>query len=150
MRLSGDHHVAEDLTQETFLRAWRHRRRLAEVANLRVWLFAVTANLWKDRLRRGRHLTARAVPLDDQTASTAADAPQRVGERDDVDRVLAAIEQLPPRQRDVLHLVTCEQLSLAETAEVLGMSTDAVKASLSVARKKMREWFADLHDEKRG
>jgi RNA polymerase sigma-70 factor (ECF subfamily) len=144
LRLSGDHHVAEDLTQETFLRAWRHRRQLDAVKSARLWLLAVTGNLWRDRLRRRRHPAARAEPLADVSSDTAVGAEQCIQGQDEVDRVLAAMDRLPPRQREVLHLVACEQLSLAEVAGVLGMTTDAVKASLSVARKKMRQWMADL------
>src|SRR3989304_8552329 len=49
LRLTGNRHEAEDLTQETFLRAWRHRRRLRDRSAARVWLFAIAANLWRDR-----------------------------------------------------------------------------------------------------
>jgi RNA polymerase sigma factor (sigma-70 family) len=150
LRLSGDHHVAEDLTQETFLRAWRHRRRLGEVENMRVWLLTVTANHWRDRLRRGRNLPAQAVSLPAETPGEDHVAAKWSDDRDDVDRALAAIQKLPARQREVLHLVACEQLSLAEAADVLDMTTDAAKASLSLARKKMRQWLANLYQEKKG
>jgi RNA polymerase sigma-70 factor (ECF subfamily) len=150
LRLSGDHHVAEDMTQETFLRAWKHRRRLADVQKVRVWLLTVTANQWRDRLRRGRNLPMHAAPMAEETVGDERNSPGWSDERDDVDRALAAMQKLPARQREVLHLVACEQMSLAEAAEVLEMTTDALKASLSLARKKMRQWFVDLYQDKKG
>ena len=54
LRLCNDPHIAEDLAQETFLRAWRHRGRLRDERVARVWLFRITANLWRDQLRRNR------------------------------------------------------------------------------------------------
>ena len=61
-----------------------------------------------------------------------------------LERALTAMDELPPRQREVLHLHACEQLELAEIAEVLAISSDAVKASLSMARKRMRSRLSDL------
>ena len=60
---------------------------------------------------------------------------------------LAAMDELPPRQRQVLYLVTCEQLTQDEVAEVLGIGESAVKANLSLARKEMRERLKDLYHE---
>jgi RNA polymerase sigma factor (sigma-70 family) len=57
---------------------------------------------------------------------------------------MEAMDWLPSRQREVLCLHACQQLSLAEIAEVLQLSPEAVKASLSLARKKMRRWLNDL------
>ena len=64
-----------------------------------------------------------------------------------VARALAAMDQLPPRQRQVLHLVTCEGLSLAEVSEVLEVEPSAVKSSLSLARKEMRRRLSDVYEE---
>src|SRR5262245_27283653 len=63
LRLTGDPHAAEDLTQETFLRAWPARGRLRDDRLMRVWLFRITANIWRDRLRRDRSPIAHAEPL---------------------------------------------------------------------------------------
>src|SRR5712692_4928022 len=63
LRLTNDPHAAEDLTQETLLRAWRRRGLLRDPRAARVWLFRITANLWRDQLRRDRCRVARAGPL---------------------------------------------------------------------------------------
>jgi RNA polymerase sigma-70 factor (ECF subfamily) len=68
-------------------------------------------------------------------------------EREDVERALAAMDELPPRQRQVLHLTTCEGLSQAEVAEILAIGLPAVKANLSLARKEMRRRLSDVYEQ---
>jgi RNA polymerase sigma-70 factor (ECF subfamily) len=143
LRLSNDPHAAEDLTQETFLRAWRQRDRLRNPGAVRVWLFRITANLWRDQLRRGRSLVARAGPLEDTPAGRGS--PERqVSGQEELGRALEAMAALPDRQREVLYLSACEGLASAEIATVLGISPDAAKASLSLARKRIRQQLHDL------
>ncbi len=144
LRLSNDAHAAEDLTQETFLRAWRRRGRLREPRALRVWLLRITANLWRDQVRRRRLPVARAGPLEEAPLAPAPTAERVLAGREDLARALEALAALPPRQREVLYLSACEGLTCAEVAEVLGLSTDAAKASLSLARQKLRQQLDDL------
>jgi len=139
LRLCDDPHAAEDLTQETLLRAWRHRARLRDQRAGGVWLFRIAVNLWRDRLRRGRSPVARAGPLRDDKPSRAQPAERVAAGREELERALEAMAALPPRQREVLYLSACEGLSTAEIGEILGSHADAVKANLSLARKKMRE-----------
>jgi RNA polymerase sigma factor (sigma-70 family) len=58
---------------------------------------------------------------------------------------LAAMDELPPRQRQVLYLVTCEQLDHDEIAAVLEITVAAVKSNLSIARKEMRRRLKDIY-----
>jgi RNA polymerase sigma-70 factor (ECF subfamily) len=144
LRLTNDPDAADDLTQETFLRAWRRRDRLRDPAKARVWLFRVTANIWRDRLRRGRSPMARAGPLADSDLDHVP-APDRVAAgRDDLSRALDALAGLPPRQREVLYLSACDGMPPAEVAAVLGISPDAAKANLSLARRAIRRQLPDL------
>jgi RNA polymerase sigma-70 factor (ECF subfamily) len=143
LRLTADPHAAEDLTQDTFLRAWPARARLRDERALRVWLFRIAANLWRDRLRRDRSPIARAGPLAGNEIGEQA-SPERIAAgKDELSRTLDALNALPPRQREVLYLNACEELTSAEIAEILAMSRGAVKANLSLARKRMRELVGD-------
>ncbi len=144
LRLTGDRHQAEDLTQETFLRAWRGRKRLRDPDALRVWLFKIAVNLWRDRVRRARRAPQPAGSPPDDRESPSASPVERALQREDVARALAAIDSLPPRQREVLYLHACEELSIAQIADVLQVSPEAVKSSLSLARKRMRRELGDL------
>lgn len=144
LRLTGDRDRAEDLTQETLLRAWRHRRRLRDPNKARVWLFKIAANLWRDQARRAKRRSEETTSSADELPSSNMPPDQHVIDREDVQRTLDAMDKLPPRQREVLYLHACEGLCLADIADVLDISSDAVKASLSLARKRMRRQLEDL------
>jgi RNA polymerase sigma-70 factor (ECF subfamily) len=143
LRLTHDVHAAEELTQETLLRAWSRRRQLRDPTAARVWLFRIAANLWRDQRRRARLPVARAEPLREDCPSPIRPPEQGVADQEELRRALAALDDLPDRQREVLYLNACEGLSLREVAEALGISPDAAKASLSLARKKLRETLAE-------
>src|SRR5262245_774492 len=135
MRLARDVHTAEDLTQETLLRGWSRRRQLRDSGAARVWLFRIAVNVWRDQLRRSRRLVARATTLDGEAASFGSSPEQQPRAKEELERALAALDALPDRQREVLYLHACEEMSLAEISEALAISTAAAKASLSLARK---------------
>jgi RNA polymerase sigma-70 factor (ECF subfamily) len=143
LRLTADVNLAEDLTQETFLRAWRQRGSLREPQATRVWLFRITANLWRDRLRRGRSPIAQAGPLDGQQLCPMQLPEHAAANHEELAKALAAMDGLPPRQREVLYLCACEGMTPTEAAEVLQTSADAAKANLSLARKRIRELLGE-------
>jgi RNA polymerase sigma-70 factor, ECF subfamily len=144
-RLTGDAHRAEDLTQETLLRAWRRRGQLRDPRRAAVWVFRIAANLWRDELRRRGVLTQDA-ELPHETADRRLAAPEAIAEeREQVARALTALATLPPQQRTVLHLVAVEQLTLGEVSEVLGISRNAARVNLCLARRRMRELFSEVN-----
>jgi RNA polymerase sigma-70 factor (ECF subfamily) len=67
--------------------------------------------------------------------------------RENVQLALAVMDELPPRQRQVLYLVTCENMAHEEVATVLGLNESAVKANLSLARKEMRVRLKDVYEQ---
>ncbi len=144
LRLTRNSHQAEEITQDTFVRAYRRRHRLREPNAARVWLLRIAVNLWRDQLRRDRRRPEQADASIDQHQSGAILPDREAIDKEDVQRALEAMDSLPSRQREVLYLRACEQLSLAEIAEILEISPDAVKASLSLARKKMRRQLSDV------
>jgi RNA polymerase sigma-70 factor, ECF subfamily len=144
LRLTGRTELAEDLTQETFLRGWRARRKLHDSRAARVWLLRIATNLWTDQLRRGRFQPA---VLDDEPPCPRPTPADVSDERENVRLALSAMDELPPRQRQVLYLVTCENMTNAEVATILELSESAVKANLSLARREMRRRLKDLYEE---
>jgi RNA polymerase sigma-70 factor (ECF subfamily) len=139
LRLTGDVHAAEDLTQDTLLRAWSGRQQLRDAQAGRVWLFRIAANLWRDQLRRARLPVGRAAPLEADCPAASRSVEDGFAEQEELQRALAALDALPSRQREVLYLHACEEMPLREIAEVLSISCEAARASLSLARKKLRE-----------
>jgi RNA polymerase sigma-70 factor (ECF subfamily) len=143
LRLTRQPDLAEDLTQETFLRGWRSRQRLRDQRAVRVWLFRIATNLWTDQIRRGRFRpeTLETEPICPRPLPAAAS-----DERENVRMALAAMDELPPRQRQVLYLVTCENMAHADVATILEITDAAVKANLSLARKELRLRLKDIYE----
>lgn len=139
-RLTGQADWAEDLTQETLLRAWEKRRQLREEHSLRLWLFRIAVNLCRDQMRQN-HRRPNLEPNAESAVDPSPEPSRIAGEREEVFEVLKVLEQLPPRQREVLHLSAVEEFRVAEIAEILGISANAVKVNLCEARKKMRDAF---------
>jgi RNA polymerase sigma-70 factor (ECF subfamily) len=143
LRLTRRPDLAEDVTQETLLRGWRNQYKLREPRAARLWLLRIVTNIWTDHLRKSNA----------QPNRLAVDPPcprplptQACEHRENVRLALAAMDELPPRQRHVLYLITCEQLSHGEVAKVLGISLAAVKSNLSFARKEMRLRLKDVYE----
>ena len=148
VKLTGDAERACDLTQEAMLRAWRSRGRLRDPRARRVWLFRIVSNLWTDQLRR-RPLQedVDSAAVEEHTDRFSPSPDQAAQRREQLDRAMRAMDALPVRQRQVLHLHTCESLSVSEIAAVLEISANAVKASLSLARKQMRTQLKDIVED---
>jgi RNA polymerase sigma-70 factor (ECF subfamily) len=144
LRLTGGTHAAEDLAQETMFRAWRSRDNLRDSRLARVWLLTIATNLWTDQLRKATfrpHALANEIPCPKRSPWSVTD------EKENIRRALAVMDELPPRQRQVLYLISCEGFSHSEVSEVLGIGLSAVKANLSLARKEMRRRLSDVYDE---
>src|SRR5262249_21075617 len=141
LRLTNDPHEAEDLMQEALLRAWRKQHLLREPQAARIWLFRIVVNLWRDRLRKRRSLVDRAGPLRGDPFDPRRAPDDEFADAEDARLALEALQKLPEGQRQALYLRACEGLSAEEIAAVLGSNANAVKATLCVARKKLRELF---------
>ena len=126
---------ADDLVQDCLERTisrWHQRR--AE-GDARTWVFAICHNLAINHLTRsGRR---RAVPLDDVEESVVSQRPDQEDGMRHSD-VLAALDRLPDEQRTVLLLVSVEDMSYAQAAEVIGVPIGTVMSRLSRARERLR------------
>jgi RNA polymerase sigma-70 factor (ECF subfamily) len=137
LSLTGDRHWAEDLTQDCFLKAHRNRNQLKDQNSAKAWLFQITANLWKDELKR------KQIPVNDskgvELPCKQAPPIDRQVEQENFQRIVDLMQDLPSQQRTVLFLSAVEQFSNSEIANLLGKTENTIKANLSIARKKMRE-----------
>jgi RNA polymerase sigma-70 factor (ECF subfamily) len=145
-RLLGDAEDARDLTQESFLKAYRALARGEEPQNLSAWLYRITSNTCLDALRRRRLIQWQ--PLENLLAVLGvAGARSPEGEvlhreqQTEIERVLA---QLPPRYRMYLLLREREDFSYQEIAAITGDSLKAVKVTLYRARERARQIAAQL------
>jgi RNA polymerase sigma-70 factor (ECF subfamily) len=136
-RLSGDGDVASDLTQETFLQAWRSFHRFEPGTNCRAWLYRILLNVWShERRRRTRDpVVLGNDPVDVELASADPPIP------DDLDgtQVLEAVNRLPAAHRSIVILADVEDLSYREIAEILQIPIGTVMSRLSRARRALRQ-----------
>jgi RNA polymerase sigma-70 factor (ECF subfamily) len=136
-RLMGDAACAEELCQEVFARAYKARRSMENVQNVRAWLYRIATNAARDQIRRRRLLTW--LPLFDEDPTLLVDSPEASAL--EMHAVEQALLKLDPDLRVPLVLYTCQELSTQEIADVLGISRDAVKQRLVRARLRFRELY---------
>jgi RNA polymerase sigma-70 factor (ECF subfamily) len=163
-RMLGSVDDAEDLVQETYLRAWRGYGQFEERSSVRTWLYRIATNACLNALQHSSRRvlpSGLGAPSDDPDGAPvpagpevrwlqplpdalvrpdAADPAAVVEARDDLRLALiASLQYLPSRQRAVLLLRDVLGFPAAEAAEVLGMTTAAVKSALARARTRLEE-----------
>jgi RNA polymerase sigma-70 factor (ECF subfamily) len=148
-RILGSREDSEDLTQETFLRAWRMRGSYGGRGSFRAWLYRIATNTSLSELARRRWAAhgadtarARALPeqLLEEIPSNEAEPEADVLSSETLELAfLAAVQQLPPRQRAVLVLRVVLDWSANATAELLETSVVSVNSALYRARETLRK-----------
>jgi RNA polymerase sigma-70 factor (ECF subfamily) len=138
-RLVGDAACAEELCQEVFARAYRARRSMDNVQNVRAWLYRIATNAARDQLRRRRLLSW--LPLFDEDPALLVESMEPAVL--ETYAVQQALLKLGPDLRVPLVLYSCQELSTQEIADVLNISRDAVKQRLVRARLRFKELYKD-------
>lgn len=133
LSLSRQREVAEDLVQITVERAIKAQDRHDPATRLDSWLLRILRNAWIDMTRRTR-TRGTEIELDDAPEADPVDGPRVTEARLMLAAAERAMARLPVEQREVLVLVCYEELSYAETAEILGVPRGTVMSRLSRAR----------------
>ena len=139
---TGNLGQSEDLSQETFITAWKRLRLLREPEKLRAWLCGIARNRINDSLRReGRQPLAGSQPLDVASEAAAPEPlpPDQVITREEEAILWRSLERIPQLYREPLVLFYREHRSVERVAEDLELSEDAVKQRLSRGRKLLQE-----------
>lgn len=143
LRLTGDHHDAQDVAQEAFIAAWENLARFRADSSFSTWLYQIVTRRALNKVSRGHHASVvELVPDDvaDPAKQTAEQAERNLA----VDAVTDALSALPFSQRVVIVLHHFEGLSYAEVASVTGSTEAAVRSHLFRARRALgtmlREW----------
>jgi RNA polymerase sigma-70 factor, ECF subfamily len=145
----GNHHDAEDLTEQTFLQAYRHFERAQRESRgrpLRPWLIRIAhnlaANLYRDRSRRP------VSPIEaTDTLSDLHTTEDLVENRSELSRVLEGVRQLPDDRREALIMRFALDMDNREIARALGRSDGATKVLIHRAIKQLESLVADAPDE---
>jgi RNA polymerase sigma-70 factor (ECF subfamily) len=138
--LTHDWEEAEDLVQETCLRALGAIHRFEPGTNLKAWLFTILRNLYLNR-RRDAGVRPQVVPIDElssernPTAGPLGDVERQVLARAEIGRVLEAFRTLPAIFAAPLHLVALEEMSYAEVARLLDIPVGTVMSRIYRGRR---------------
>ena len=134
--------VAEEITQETFLRVFRHRDHFEPTGSVSSWIFQIARNLSLDHLRKKKELLAP--PSDEQNSSpleAAVDAREladaQLIARADSQQVERALSRLSEQQRQALALRTFSEWSYEEIAREMGLGLGALKSVLHRAKQEL-------------
>lgn len=142
--LSGDAALADDLTSETFVRAWTSSGSIRE-ATVKAYLFTIARHLYLDKLRHDR----RRAPLDESMADPRPGL-ARVEHAAELATVLAAIRELPEVDRAALLMRAHEEMSYQEIAQALALPLATVKVKVHRARLKLMKQCAPAANQKEG
>ncbi len=131
---------AEDIVQETLIRAWKQRAELAGKSSIEAFCVTIARNLALDAREKK---DAQHVELNEahNRASSASTPYDQLVEKDRLDMLRHFVSQLPQKQRDVFHLRDVEGKSYQEIASTLQLTEEQVKVYLFRARQKLRQQF---------
>ena len=136
--LLGDPDDAEDIAQETFLRAWNHLKRFDTTRPLRPWLLSIASNLASNRRRSaGRYLAALTRAFRSEPASSTS-IEDKSTQQMEASQLWKAVQTLSITDQQIVYLRYFLDLSVAETAEVLNVAQGTVKSRLSRALERLR------------
>ncbi|MBY9067312.1 RNA polymerase sigma factor [Hyphomonas sp. WL0036] len=139
-RMLGETAEAEDVTQETFIRAWKALPGWEPRAKFSTWLHRVALNLCYDRLRKRREVLPDELP---DRADVALGPQDALDQAQRVKAVEAAIARLPERQSAALTLCALQGHSQAEAADIMEISVEALESLLARARRTLRGELLD-------
>ncbi len=136
---------AEDVLQEAYLKVISGRASFDGRSAFRTWLFGVIRFTALERSRKARSRWARWDRLAAETAAEGrVEQPPDLEEGDERARLLRqGLETLPERQRQIVHLVFYEEMTIREAAEVMGVSIGSARVHYDRAKKKLRSFLAD-------
>ena len=140
---------AEDVTQEVFLKLWRHRRQVLTSTTLAAWLLRVTRNACIDRARHRKTVASILQPVGDHPlpAPSGDPDPERLARSGEMRRHLQqALARLSEPLRSIVILREIEALSYREIADILELPLNTVKAYLHRARRRLRTDLKEVAD----
>lgn len=151
--LCGRPQEADDLVQDTFLKAFERFELFQQGTNCKAWLLQILRNIWIDRLRR-KKIAGRELPLEEEIVADPAHVdeivwsdPENMIENFSDEQVIRAFSELPEDQRLTLFLIDVEQLSQKEVAQITGVAIGTVKSRTSRGRVILKEKLSSYAKE---
>ena len=145
LALTGEHEGADDLVQETCLRALSRVEQFQQGSRLDSWMFKIAQNVWLDKMRsktaRGQHMS-----IDDAPMLTDAASQSRIENVIEIREVSRAIARLPSELQMLVMLVCVDGRSYRETSDMLSMPIGTVMSKLARARRLLHEMLNGAPD----
>jgi RNA polymerase sigma-70 factor (ECF subfamily) len=138
-RCNYDHSVAEDLVQQAYVELLTGNAQFDARASLKTFVFSVVQNLARSRYRRLQTRLRLLRQVGYEVDSVVVEAPTARDNR----RLWLAVQQLPVRQRDVMELVFCRDLTIEEASRVMGVTTGTGRVHYDRAKKALRIKLGD-------
>ena len=142
-RLCASDEDAADLTQRTFAKAWGSLGSFQGRSTFSTWLHGIAHHAWLDERRRKNPADAKPDDWWDACATSTPNPLEQAAEHDLARKLFALVDQLDDDQRQTVHLHYYQDLSLAETAEALGVASSTVKYRLREALNTLRSGLAE-------
>ena len=133
--LCGRTDVADDLVQETIVKAWSNLDKFEEGTNLQAWLFTILRNHYYSEIRKRRR---EIEDVEGRYSATLATHPAQYGHLDMAD-FKAAMQKLPDDQREALILVGASGFSYEDAAKICGVAIGTIKSRVNRARTRLSE-----------
>ncbi len=140
LRFAKDHGTAEDIVQESFVKAYQKINSFEERSSFKSWLFRIAINTSKNKLRGP---SQSEVDIEDVTLSVDAKIESDFEFKETQNFVLTEVEKLPERQRTALTLRVFEEMSFQEIATIMNCPYDTAKANYRHAVLKIKKILAD-------
>ena len=141
LRITLQRPEAEDVVQETLIRAWERREELGNVESIEAYLLTVCRNLAIDRRDKKDNQNVSLGEEEMELPASDISPQERLEYEERLRRVHELFSKLPERQRTVMQLRDIEGLSYRETAQAMGITEDVVRVTLHRARAAIRQAF---------
>ncbi|MCI4677845.1 sigma-70 family RNA polymerase sigma factor [Rhodoblastus acidophilus] len=138
LSLAGSSDGADDLVQDTLMKAWANASSFAEGTNMRAWLFTIMRNTFFSKYRKSRR---EVQDVDGEAAARLVAMPDQLAHLDLAD-FRARLERLPADQREALILIGASGFSYEEAAEICGCAVGTIKSRVNRARRRLMDLLA--------
>ncbi len=142
-RCNYEHTVAEDLVQQAYVELLTGRAKFEERSTLKTFVFSVVQNLARGRYRR----KASRLRLVEKIAREEVNETVVPAEATEADVLWEAVQELPQRQRDIVELVFCRDMTIADASRVMGVTVGTGRVHYDRAKKALRAKLLDRSDD---
>ena len=144
LRLLGGHEDARDAVQETFLKLWNLRDRLAAYRSVEAFAMTMIKNHCLDKIKARRTVSLEEVYLQPESETTTSAEERRLEVEETCRRIKNLMNNLPEQQRLIIQMRDVEGYEFEEISEVTEMNVNAIRVNLSRARKRLKELYINM------